>query len=232
MRKAKEKNKISLKEFMPVIAIGFFMTMVLFLSGCGEQVLHADFNNYDSGTTPSGDILGQPDGDKIALGAACPLVQVRNTPESIGSPDKGLDIEECTVEFIPADHDLPDQYFISWKGSGTAIIKFSTFGLQHPSYFTLNTQNMVLDAKNLLQNIEPIDFLVLSPAHYIRLEFNTSGLLKIFIQEIYDGFIGPLHTGKVRGWQQEKIRSISVGPGPGNSPQVKYHLSDLKVYAK
>jgi hypothetical protein len=90
--------------------------LLLTSTGCGvERLLRADFNEYASppvGAGLNGPLPGVPEGDRIENVAA----GVNLVEDAVGIDGWSMRIDGGTVDFVPADHDTPDEYEINWRG--------------------------------------------------------------------------------------------------------------------
>ena len=102
-----------------------FLSLAMIISGCGNWILRADFNNYiPESNILAGPLPGNPDEDRIDN--VEPPVRVH-----AGSPNNIVQVGESEnsgrIEFVTAPHDPPEQYRIDWDGHKVTVGTGNTF---------------------------------------------------------------------------------------------------------
>jgi hypothetical protein len=219
-------------------AQAFAIVIISFLSlamtGCGEWVLRADFNNYlpnISNTNLEGQILGKPNNDSIDN--VQPPVQVKaGTPNNV--LQIGADNEGGNIEFNTAPHDIPAEYRIDWNGNRVHIntgFTFVTFrdddgiGDGNQAFLMrlgLNELDVEIQGQNVIQ---PIAF---DPqkSHLITIVIKMDNPKQVEIHFKEDG--------------KTTLRTFEPNPAFGKltsivfstQPWGDYKISDLDVFAK
>lgn len=210
--------------------------MAIFLSGCGNWVLRADFDNYSPNISNSanleGSIKGNPEGDSIELN--CPTGDLAILS---GNPNE-LRIDNCfEFIFIPADHSPPPGYKIDWVGrrdfaSGTGLTFITFIDDSNPTGgFFLAFQSGTLKIirkvnQDVLAEVNVSD----SSTHSIRLEMNMddNAMIQFWFQEKFgDGTSGPQMRRSFDLPSFKKITGIRID----TEQNAAYTLSDLDVFA-
>jgi hypothetical protein len=211
------------------------LPVLLALSGCGNWVMRADFDNYvpnTSGSALEGEILGKPDGDRIDVLCAGGEVRVQQ-----GSPVNSLRINQCQsgVEFITASHDLPGSYTINWNGTvefvENSMATFITLRFEETRILLRFLSSNLDILRNGTPQTDPISVSSVT-SHTLEIEVTTGsdGMLHLEYKEI-DPQTGaePAIERSVAVAMPGRLESIIVNQ---NGEFSGYVISDLDVFAR
>lgn len=208
----------------------------IFLSGCGEWVLRADFDNYS--TLPAtnealeGPIKGKPEGDQIKVSCFTGNADILS-----GNPNM-LRIDGCSeFMFIPADHSPPSGYKIDWVGkrntaSDTGLTFITFIDDSNPLddfFFRFHLGLLEIVQKSnqeILATVDVHDF----ATHKIRMELNIDAKTAVdfwFQENFGDGTSGPLikHSFELPNFKKVSAMRIDT------EPNASYEIADLDIFA-
>lgn len=229
-------KKISPQEFNILKSTLATVITVIFLSGCGNWILRADFDNYSTNPINNesleGPIKGEPEGDLIKI--TCPTGSI----DILSGIPNVLRIDNCfEFVFITADHSPPSGYKIDWVGkrdfaSGTGLTFITFIDESNPFsnfFFRFNLGKLEI-VRNVDQDVlATVDVHDLA-THSIRIEMNMdeNDLVKFWFKEKFgDGSSGPqiIHSFELPNFK--KLTAIRIDT-EANAP---YEISDLDVFA-